>query len=131
MSRFRKSERLHGKKCISFLFEKGNVFHTNSLRIIWVNSQSISEFQARMAVTVPKKIFNKAVSRNILKRRIREIYRKHKEDFFSDLNSANMNIDFIILYNTGTILKSSEIEPEIILTLQRLVKESKGKGKKG
>lgn len=126
MSGFRKSERLRGKKNISVLFEKGRIIQTDNIRTLWILRQNFPDIPARIAIAVPKKNIKKAVSRNTVKRRIKEIYRKHKQKLYNDLLLAEKSIDFIMLYKAESIMKSSDIEPEIILTLQGLIEESTG-----
>jgi len=127
MSGFRKSERLNGKKCVSALFDKGHVIHGDIFRTIWLFGNMPGDFPARIAVSIPKRLIKKAVIRNILKRRIKEIYRNNKQEFYDQLSVLGINIDFVIIFQDDKLHKSSDIEPEIILTLKRLVKEAKDK----
>ena len=50
-------------------------------------------------VSVPKKLFKRAVKRNLLKRRLRESYRKLKHELRPD-----SDIDLLITYSTKEIL---------------------------
>lgn len=55
-------------------------------------------------VSVPKKLFKRAVKRNMLKRRLRESYRKQKHDLIQQ-----SGIDLLITYSTKDILSYEDI----------------------
>lgn len=56
----------------------------------------------RIIVSVPKKLFKRAVKRNLLKRRIRESYRRQK-------HSLAPGMDLLLTYSTKDILSYEEI----------------------
>lgn len=51
-----------------------------------------------MAVSVPKRLFRKAVDRNLLKRRIREAYRLNKADLCAFLEGKEIRLQLILQY---------------------------------
>lgn len=55
-------------------------------------------------VSAPKKLFKRAVKRNLLKRRLRESYRKQKHDLL-----LQTGLDLLITYSTKDILSYEEI----------------------
>ena len=55
-------------------------------------------------VSVPKKLFKRAVKRNMLKRRLRESYRKQKHDLIQQ-----SGIDLLITYSTKDNLSYEDI----------------------
>jgi ribonuclease P protein component len=120
MKTFKKEERLCSKKAIELLFSKGKSFYEYPLRIIWMHAEIPTPFPAQVIITVSKKSVPGAVKRNLLKRRIREAYRKNKFSFYEFLTSANMKCVFAIIYTSRDILEYKEIEAKIILILQRL-----------
>ena len=58
----------------------------------------------RIMISVPKKLFKRAVKRNLLKRRIRESYRKQKHDLH-----LKSGVDLLLMYSTKEILSYEEI----------------------
>lgn len=91
----------------------------------------------RIMVSVPKRLFKRAVKRNLLKRRIRESYRTQKELLSGALKAENArtaeahttavesrkHFDILFQYNTSEILSSAQIR-SIIGTILRMVSES-------
>jgi len=74
---FSKAERLTKNKAFRRIFKKGKSFANNNL-VIYVYRRDLSEGkQARLGLVLSRKL-GKAVKRNKLKRRLREIFRLHK-----------------------------------------------------
>ncbi len=118
---FKKKERLCSQKIIGNLFQKGNSFALFPFRVYWqiITSEQLSP--ARIAISIPKKKFKKAVDRNLIKRRIKEAYRKNKQNLYFDLKSKNLNIVFILIYLAPDLMTYPELEEKMILTLQKLM----------
>lgn len=95
-----KEERICCKNDISRLLEKGRFSSTGFLRfcVLQDNGQPYS----RIMVSVPKKLFRRAVKRNLLKRRIRESYRLQK-------HMLEKNVDMMIIYSSREIMPFSDI----------------------
>jgi len=121
---FKKEERLHEKKIINELFEKGKNFYLNPFKVIYIDLNIDCKSPAKAMITVSSRNFKKAVDRNRIKRLIREAYRKNKNILYDALEASSKNLAFVILY-TGKLMPSyKDIESKIILILQRLVKEN-------
>ena len=97
-----KKERLCGKTAISTLLAKGRHGKVPGLRYCF-NPDSGAE-DNRIMVSVPKKMFKRAVKRNLLKRRIRESWRKQKHN----LDGLN-GYDILFTYSLKEILSYEEI----------------------
>lgn len=77
---FKKNERLKSRNQILRLMSRGRRAESFPLAAKYLfNSSSEDGNQNRIMVVVPKKLFKKAVDRNLLKRRMREAYRLNKE----------------------------------------------------
>ena len=81
MYTFKKEERLCSKKLLEKLFSNGSSFLIYPFRITWLLQELPADVPAQVVISVSKRKFKKAVDRNLIKRRTREIYRLHKEEF--------------------------------------------------
>ena len=118
MQTFTKAERLSSKRDIDKLVETGKSFNCGFFKIIWkeINEGSIP---AQIIISVPKRLFKKAVDRNRLKRLTREAYRKNKNILYKNLNSKKVLLMFV--YKSKTIVGFAEIEKNIIIAMQQLI----------
>jgi len=122
---FKKPERLTSKKAITFLFENGKSFFCHPFQIIWSFSETQLPSPAQVAISVSKKNFKSAVERNLIKRRIREAYRKQKHILYDYLKSANVNITFIIIYKDKQIAEYPVIYEAINKMIKMLISSAK------
>jgi len=118
---FRKSERLCSKKAIDSLFEKGISFYSYPFQIIWTKSSSDLPYPAQTAISISKRNIKSAVRRNLIKRRIREAYRKNKYRLYNFLETNKIYIVFIIIYKENKILDYHLIENAIVETINKLI----------
>jgi ribonuclease P protein component len=107
---FSKSERLCSKKAIEALFQNGKSFYCPPFLIVWANSSSEIPFPAQVAFSVSKKSFKLAVSRNLIKRRTREAYRRNKQVLYNLLNTTNKKIIFTMIYRENAIPDYQTVE---------------------
>jgi ribonuclease P protein component len=107
---FRKSERLCSKKAIESLFENGKNFFCSPFLIVWAYNNTEALSPAQVAFSVPKKGFKLAVSRNLIKRRMREAYRKNKTVLYDYLVASDKKIVFTMIYREKSILDYTTVE---------------------
>ena len=120
MQTFKKEERLSKTKVINKLFSEGKKFSVEPIRVVWLDMEMEGDYPAQVLISVSKKLFKRAVDRNLIKRRIREAYRKNKITFYSSLNKNAKKCVFALLYSSNEIDSYKDIEEKIILILQRL-----------
>jgi ribonuclease P protein component len=117
--KFRREERLSSRKAIQRLFESGKSFGYYPFRLIWKENLSVNDPMARIVISVPKKRFKRAVDRNLIRRRLKEIYRKKKPEFYEKLVSINRKIDFIMIYVGDKDIEFNELDRKISALLLR------------
>lgn len=108
-----KQERLCGKTGISLLLAKGK--HGNVPNMRYLCLKNSGNENNRIMVSVPKKLFKRAVKRNLLKRRIRESYRKQKH-----ILTAKNGLDVLFMYSTKEILSYEEIYTAVGQIIQKI-----------
>ena len=128
---FSKKERLCAKKDITLLLNKGRYFTVDGIfRVCLLERKSESDSakqtanptvpRARLLISVPKRHFKRAVRRNLLKRRIREAYRRNKPE---------SSVDMMVIYLPGEILEYAQIEAtmkEVVARIDELAKRGTG-----
>ncbi len=73
---FPKSEKLKSKKAIKLLFAEGNTVTKYPIKLFYLPIES--SYKTKAAFSVPKHNFKKAVTRNRIKRQLKEAYRHQK-----------------------------------------------------
>jgi ribonuclease P protein component len=126
---FSKSERLCSRKIITGLMENGNVFYMPFFKVIWLKSDLELPFPAQVAFSVPKRIFRHAVTRNLLKRRMREAYRKNKYILYDFLGTENVRIVFLLIFRDVKVLDYLTIEKSMRKLIGKLINDA-GKNEK-
>ena len=94
-ARLPKAERLSGATAVAALLEHGKHFQAGCLRCKYM--PRADEGPSRIVVSVPKRSFKRAVKRNLLKRRIRESYRRQK-------SLLTGTWDLLIVYTSREVL---------------------------
>ena len=110
---FHKSERLCSKKVITALFENGNIFYSGFFKVVWYINPVSLPFPAEVAFSISKRGFRLSVTRNLIKRRIREAYRRNKQILYDFLDSENIRISFIIIFRDASVPDYLTIEKSI------------------
>lgn len=103
-----KKERLCGKNAISSLLAKGKFVKIDNFTVCFTNNEADCN---RIMISVSKKFFKRAVKRNLLKRRIRESYRRQKKNLFPN------GLDMLFMYKS----KDMRTYDEIYETISKII----------
>jgi ribonuclease P protein component len=118
---FDKSERLCSTKVITNLFESGNIFYTSLYKVVWGKSPVPLPGPAQVMFTVSKRGFRLAVTRNLIKRRMREAYRKNKKTLYDRLSSESIQIVFVVILKGNVIPDYLIIEKSMNEMMNKLI----------
>ena len=111
---FHKDERICGKTGISKLLAGGKHGNIPGFRYCYMTDNDLEI--NRIMVSVPKKLFKRAVKRNLLKRRIRESWRLQK-------HSMNVSgVDILFTYSTKDVLEFQEIQSSVAKIIEKVNK---------
>lgn len=115
---FPKNEHLKSRKTIESLFSKNLSLKAYPLRAVYDYIES--DVSLKAGFSVPKRKFQKAVDRNLIKRRMREAFRLHNSDLKMALKAKNESLAIMILYTASAIPEYAEIESKMKLILNQL-----------
>ncbi len=111
-----KNMRVRGLKAVHTLFDLGESFFIHPFRVVYVYRGGESLQPVRLLVSVSRRNFRRAVDRNVLKRRIKEGWRKNIGPETEKLK----NMDVGLIYVSKKIEQNSSIEDKIIQIIERL-----------
>lgn len=115
-----KAEKLTHQRMIGRLFEEGKFVKAYPFKILYLpNEQQIHQ----VAIGVPKRKIKLAVHRNKIKRRMREVYRLHKQQLFEAENLHPMAM--MLLFHANYIPTYTEVEKHLVTLLQQLINKEK------
>src|SRR5690606_36218926 len=93
--RLQKNERLHSKKSIKELLDKGSSFFLYPFKVIHLNLDGASTETNQVLFSVSKRKIKKAVHRNLVKRRIKEAYRLNKSLLASSVTKNKIALIYV------------------------------------
>jgi ribonuclease P protein component len=108
-----KKMRLCSRRDISALFEGGKILYEYPYKIYYYEKADAEI--SRFVISVPKKCFKRAVKRNLLKRRTREVIRLNQH-ILGDFKG-----DFLLVYLSKDIYKSSDLLTKISSSFAKIV----------
>ena len=118
-----KAERISGVKDVAALLAGGKWMRSELLKVCFMRNDL--EY-SRIVVAVPKRLFKRAVKRNLLKRRIREAYRLQKELLSGGAGQmpayggASFGFDILLQYNSPDVAEFSAIRDDVAVVLRRI-----------
>lgn len=116
--RLQKNERLHSKKSIKELFDKGSSFFLYPFKVLHLTLDGTHAETNQVLFSVSKRKIKNAVHRNYLKRRVKEAYRLNK----SLLASAVTKNKIALIYVASDLEDFHTIQHKV----QRILKKITG-----
>ena len=109
----KKRERLSSKGAVESLLKNGRYGASGVLKYVYRKDNGLP--YSRMMVSVPKKLFRRAVKRNLLKRRVREAYRLNKGLIVPGETGGT---DILFIYRSKELSTQSEIVSMMVSALK-------------
>lgn len=123
-NKFPKKERISHKRAFDHLFKGGSSFYKGHLWVIYTTDlpEFLQTAPLMVGFSVPKRSFNRANKRNHLKRRLKEAFRLNKQMLLPLLEEQNLQLAFLVKYNTRKILTYHEIEHDLQRVFRKLAR---------
>ncbi|MDR0894733.1 MAG: ribonuclease P protein component [Prevotellaceae bacterium] len=120
MHTLHKGERLHRKKVIEQLFAGGaRSFAIYPLRVVYLPVEGM-DAPVSILISVSKRRFKRAVKRNCLKRRIREVYRTQKHELVQAVDESQQQLAVAFIYLSDKLTDTFVIEKSMKTALARI-----------
>jgi len=118
----KKYERLHGKKTIDRLFLQGNSFFSHPF-IVYHKTVPSTGHSPVCAVlfSVGRKKIPHAAQRNLLKRRMKEVFRKNKHLFYTFTTSQQCSLHLGFIYVKTDILHYTALEEKMMEAFKQIL----------
>ena len=115
-------ERLKSNLSIQELLTNGRTVSLFPLKIYWnFSTDPHQKYPVRAAMNVPKRKFRRAVDRNLMRRRLREVYRLNKNLLYETLDQNQQKIQLIILLLSDEFIPYGQLEKDMHKILRLLV----------
>ncbi|NJM25188.1 MAG: ribonuclease P protein component [Bacteroidia bacterium] len=116
---FGKLQRLSKRNWIQELFEKGSSFYSYPFKVLHIPLPDQATPAHQMLVSVSSRNIKKAVTRNLIKRRVREAYRLQQHALVPP-----QKIGFALIYTPKEPLEFEEIKKKVEKVLRRLTADN-------
>lgn len=122
---FRRNERLKSRLQIDSLFLQNRTLRIYPFKLVWLTIESQQPFLIKAGFTVPKKMFKRAVHRNLIKRRMRECFRLNKNLFYNQFSDRLLEIHIMLVYIGSEPMGFKESETILKQLFARLIQKVK------
>jgi len=121
---FSKTERIKKRKPIEDIFNFGESINCFPFKAFYRFSKNVDKKRsfAQGVFVVPKRLFNKAVDRNNIRRKMKEAFRKNKQDLYKELYDNNQKLEFAVIYIATKNIEFENIESEMLVLIKALIK---------
>jgi ribonuclease P protein component len=119
---FGKHEKLTHKNLIGDIFSKGKAITAYPLRLVYMPYEFIIDTPGQVVFGVPKKKVKKAVTRNRIKRQLREVSRLNKHIIY---NCNSKTYAMAMLYLKSEPVEYQELESQFKEILNQFINREK------
>jgi ribonuclease P protein component len=120
---FSKQERIYHRNDFQRLISEGKSFYVYPFKCVYLWKEA-NIFSGRIAISVSKKRFKRAVDRNKIKRLIRESYRLEKQALYREYADSKQSIDILIVYIGAEIFPFKVFNEQIIVLINKIINRS-------
>jgi ribonuclease P protein component len=110
---FPKHQKLKSRKDIKALFEEGKIVTKYPVKLLWL---PLSQQDTRAGFAVAKRNFKSAVTRNKIKRLMREVYRLQKQE----IQGRHKTFNLLFLYIGKDVASFKTIDKAVVGALKKL-----------
>lgn len=103
------------------MFIKQKYIFSNCFKLVWEYHSFFEKYPVKIVISVPKRLHKKAVTRNRLKRKVREAYRLNKNLLYDGLRNNKLSLNIMLIYNCKEELNYSDIENNLIFLMKELL----------
>lgn len=104
---------------MELLFKEGLSQASYPIKLVYLETPVNLIYPAQAMFVVPKRLFKKAHDRNTLKRRMREVYRLYKSEWYASVVEKNKKVLLAFIY----ISKKEEDYQAIEKAIQKLLQK--------
>ena len=120
-----KSNKLKSITAITRLFDVGTSDFAYPIKLVFLKESVGEQFETfKAGVSVPKKLYKKAVDRNTIKRRLREAIRLNQQGLYEYCLEHNCFFHFMLIYVGKEILTSQQIDKSVRSLFEKLIKDA-------
>ncbi len=118
---FGKTEKLNSEKIIAGLFQSGVFVSKYPLRAnLMLTPLPVEGVPVQVVFTASKRKFKRAVDRNFVKRRLREVYRKNKLPLYEALERKGLTLAVAIMYVGAELPTMPQLEKAYAILLKKM-----------
>lgn len=123
---FQRGERLKSRKEIERLFEPGSrALMQYPLRLVWrPMEEGRTTFPVQFTVSVTKRRFKLAVTRNRIKRLVREAYRLHKHELYAGLPTEGPPMAWMIIFIGKEVPEYRKVDKAMKKLIAKFLREN-------
>jgi ribonuclease P protein component len=122
---FHKTERLTQRNRIDYVFKSGKPISNYPIKILWIPSFDELACPAQTLFAVSSKKFKKAVDRNRIKRKLKELFRQEKHFLYEELLKNKQQLLISIIYTgNNACFHCSDLKSIFRESIEMLIRSS-------